>query len=190
MRAKGKCMFKWQKAANRNSLSQRPREESGAAQSNRGILGEEGATLVEMAVSSATLFCVLFGIIWMCMALYSTNFVSEAARDAARWAIVRGSTSCGNTPNLTDCNASAAEIQTYVQNMGYPGITSANLNVTTTWLSASATQPTTWTACASVCNAPGNEVEVAVSYSVPFFIPFVNISAISVSSTSEMVISQ
>lgn len=184
-------MFRCQSVARRNSFSQRPQAELDAAQSDRGIIGEEGSTLVEMAVASATLFCVLFGIIWMCMALYSYNFVSEAARDAARWAIVRGSASCGNTPNLTDCNATAAEIQTYVQSMGYPGITSANLSVTTTWLSASAAPPTTWTACnPNTCNAPGNEVEVQVTYSVPFFVPFVNISTISVSSTSEMVIAQ
>lgn len=184
-------MFKWQNVSSRGNLSQAPLAERNAARRERVVLAEDGATLVEMAIASSTLFCVLFGLIWMSMALYSYNFVSEAARDATRWAIVRGSTSCANTPNLTDCNATTDEIQSYVQGMGYPGITSANLSVTTTWLSASSTQPTTWTACnPNTCNSPGNEVEVQVTYSVPLGVPFVNISTITVSSTSEMVIAQ
>lgn len=161
------------------------------AQGGLEVLGEEGATLVEMAISSSVLLCILFGIMGLSSALYVYSFVSEASRDATRWAMVRGSRSCSNTPNLTDCSATSDEVKAYVQGMGYPGITSANIHVTTTWLSASATQPTTWTTCASgTCNAPGDAVEVQVTYAFPINAPLISISPVTLSSTSEMVISQ
>ncbi len=184
-------MSKWQAVLSRRRFSRLFLTGRGAAQGCPGVLGEEGATIVEMAICSSVLFALLFGVIGLCMAFYSSNFVSYAARDATRWAIVRGSTSCSNTPNLTNCNATSAQIQTYVQNLGYPGITSANLHATTTWLTASATQPTTWSVCSTgTCNVPGNEVEIEVTYAVPIAVPFVSVNIINVGSTSEMVIAQ
>jgi Flp pilus assembly protein TadG len=190
-RMRGNRMSKWHAALGRRSLLRRCLTERDPAQGGVGALGEEGATLVEMAICSSTLFCMLFGIIGMSLALYAYNFVNQAARDATRWAIVRGSQSCSNTPNLADCNATSAEIQAHVQGMGYPGITSANLNVTTTWFTVSASPPTTWTTCTTgTCNAPGNEVQVQVTYVVPLGVPFLSVKTISVGSTSEMVIAQ
>ena len=73
--------------------------------------------------------------------------------------------------------------------MGYPGITTSNLQVSTTWLTASATQPTTWSNCTSgTCNRPGNEVEIQVTYAVN--IPLVGVPPINLTSASEMVIQQ
>lgn len=152
---------------------------------------DEGANAVEMAVSCSVLFAVLFGICQMSLALYAYEFTADAAREATRYAMVRGSTSCTNTPNLTNCNATAANIQSYVQSLGFPGITSANVAVTTSWYTASSTTPTTWSACASgTCNAPGDLVKVVVTYPLSFTIPFTGNQAFSVSSTSQMVISQ
>jgi Flp pilus assembly protein TadG len=132
---------------------------------------------------------MLFGIIGLSGALYVYSFVSDASRDASRWAMVRGSQSCSNTPNLNSCSATSAEIQAYVQSMGYPGITTSNLQVNTTWLTASATQPTTWSNCTSgTCNRPGNEVEIQVTYAVN--IPLVGVPPINLTSASEMVIQQ
>jgi Flp pilus assembly protein TadG len=152
--------------------------------------GEIGSIIVEVALASIVLLCMLFGIMEISLALYSYDYISDAAREGSRYAMVRGSTSCTNTPNLTNCQVTAAQIQTYVQNLGYPGINSANTTVATTWLSASATQPTTWTACANVCNAPGNQVQVNVVYAFPLTIPFVSARTLSLTSTSRMVISQ
>lgn len=161
------------------------------AQGDRGLLGEEGATLVEMAVSSVVLFAILIGIIEVSLGLYSYNFVADGARQATRWAMVRGSTSCVNTPNLTHCNAASTDIQNYVKGLGYPGLSASNLTITPTWLTASATTPTTWSTCSSgTCNLPGNEVQVQVTYAFPIGIPFWTITSINVSSTSSMVISQ
>lgn len=184
-------MPNWQAALGRRSLLRRSLTERDPAQGRMGALGEEGATLVEMAICSSILFSMLFGVIGMSMALYADNFVNVAARQATRWAMVRGSQSCSNTPNLTDCNATASEIQAYVQGKGYPGITSANLNVTTLWCAASTTTPGTWAACsASTPNTPGNEVQVQVTYVVPLGVPFLSVKTMSVGSISEMVISQ
>ncbi len=181
-------MSKWQIDLSRRSHSRRSMT-GRDAQDGLGVLGEEGATLVEMALCSSILLCMLFGIIGLSGALYAYSFICDASRDASRWAMVRGARSCTNTPNLDNCSATSAEIQTYVQSMGYPGITASNLQVTTTWLSASATQPTSWSACTSgTCNIPGNEVEVQVTYAVS--IPLAGIPPINLSSASEMVIQQ
>src|ERR1700751_4198757 len=88
------------------------------------ISSEEGSALAEIAIASAVVFALLFGVIQVAYALYTYEYVSEAAREAARYAIVRGSTSCTNTPNLANCNATGTEIQTYVQGLGYPGLSS------------------------------------------------------------------
>lgn len=149
------------------------------------VRDEEGSTLVEFALSASMLFAMLFGIIGISFGFYSYNFVSDAAREATRWAIVRGS-SCSI---LSGCGASSSDIQTYVRSLGYPGITANSLTVTSTWLSASSTQPTTWTACASTCNAPGNAVQVQVKYAFALDIPFFRDNALNISSTSQMVIS-
>lgn len=147
---------------------------------------ETGATLVETAISLSILLCVLVGTFEMCLALYSYHYVSYAAREASRYAVVRGSTSCSNTPNLTNCNITSAQLQTWVQSLGFPGIISNNLTVTTTW-------PTTGANCypsTTPCNNPSNLVNVVVNYAYPFTVPFWKSGTINISSTSQMVISQ
>ncbi len=155
-----------------------------ADQGRRVVRCDEGSNIVEMAVVSSVMFAVLFGIVELSLALYTYNYVSDAAREASRYAIVRGS-SCSV---LTNCGVTGAKIQTYVQNLGYPGMNAANTTVTTTWLSPSTTTPVTWTACGSQCNVPGNAVQVTVTYSFPLSIPFVPKSTLSLHSTSQMVI--
>jgi Flp pilus assembly protein TadG len=161
------------------------RQTSEAAGRKPGVLSESGTSLVEFAISASVLLIVVFGIIEISFALYSYNYVSDAARVATRYAVVRGS-SCTGMP---DCGITAAQLQTYVRGMDYPGIISTNLTVNTTWLSASSSQPTTWTACSGQCNAPGNAVEIAVTYDFPLFLPFWKSTSLSLSSTSQMVIS-
>ncbi len=161
------------------------REES-AERGCWGMLGEDGSALVEFALSSAILFVVLFGIIGGCLALYTFNFVSDAAREATRWAVVRG----GSCTLVDHCPAASADVQNYIRGLGYPGMTASNLTATTSWLSASATAPTTWTSCVgSGCNIPGNAVQVQVTYIVPFDVPWWKTTSISISSKSQMVIS-
>ena len=152
---------------------------------------EEGISLVETAISCIILLAMLFGVFQTSILIYSYNVTSNTAREATRYTIVRGSTSCANTPNLSQCNATSAQIQTFVRGLGYPGVTSSNITATTTWYMASATQPTTWTLCTTgTCNAPGNLVKVRIQYPFPLNIPFVPVNTFTLTSTSKMVISQ
>jgi hypothetical protein len=119
----------------------------------------------------------LFGIFGFCGALFSYNFVSDAAHEATRYALVRGSACSG----FSDCNITSAQLQTYVQNLGYPGIIPSNLTAVATWSGAN-----------TPSNAPGNIVSVTVTYTYPLNIPFWPQSGtiLHLSSTSHMAISQ
>jgi Flp pilus assembly protein TadG len=159
------------------------------------VFNEEASTLVEMALTCALLMMVLVGLFQMTFALYSYHYISEAAREATRWAIVRGSHCVG----LTGCGADNSAIQTYVQNLGYPGITAANLTTTTTWYTATmntAVTPNTvvLTSCGTSpgggCNDPGNQVKVNVVYLLSLNIPLVPAATVHITSTSAMIISQ
>jgi Flp pilus assembly protein TadG len=152
---------------------------------------EEGSGLLETALASTVFLAMLLGIFQMSLASYTLHYISDAAREGSRYAMVRGSTSCTNTPNLSNCNVTSDQVQTYVRSLAYPGIQSSRLTVTTTWMSASSTQPTTWSSCTTgTCNAPGNQVKVVAAYTFPLSVPFVPALSFSLTSTSKMVISQ
>jgi Flp pilus assembly protein TadG len=170
----------------------------------RAIGKEDGATMVEMAISFSVLLAMLFLIIQVSFVLYDYNAVSEAAREASRYAAVRGAQSCLVLSTFPDCNLSKASsgnpLQTYIQGLGYP--MSSQMNVTASWYSPSVDNngSTTWptaNVCTTVqdtnqnyCNQRGNQVTVVVTLSVPVKVPFVtsSLSIINLSSTSSMVI--
>lgn len=163
----------------------------------RLLAPEDGSSVVETAISCTVVFGLLIGICQTSIALYQYQYTCDAAREGSRFAMVRGSTSCVNTPSLSKCNASDDTIRSYVRSIGFPAISPTKVNVTTTWCSASTqkpgpTQPTTWSACTSgTPNAPGNLVKVVVSYPVSLVVfPFSSNSSLWVSSTSQMVIAQ
>lgn len=163
----------------KSGLSARSSKTFGRARSERG------AALVEFALSTTLLLTVIFGVIGISTALYSYHFISEAAREASRYAMVRGS-SCTKYGNLTsNCPATtSAQIQSYVRTLNYPGINVNNLTVTAVW-------PTTGAACTpsvTPCNNPGNLVQVTVSYQYPLKIPFVPAQTLTMTSRSQMVI--
>jgi Flp pilus assembly protein TadG len=150
----------------------------------RRARSEQGAGLVEMALSIAVLLSLVLGIMELSMALYTFHFISEAARDGARYAIVRGS-SC--PASLSGCPAAGAsvDVQTYVRGLGFPGITPGLMTATTTFPSGTGCTPQ-----ATPCNNPGNLVRVVVVYQFPLSIPFLAARTLRMSSTSQMVISQ
>jgi Flp pilus assembly protein TadG len=144
---------------------------------------DSGTALVEFAVSALVFLMMLFGSMEGFLAVYSHNFVADAARRACRYAIVRGS----NCTGMSDCNITQAQIQSYIRGNPYPGIRMNQLTATVTWLNASSTQPTTWSTCGTPpCNIPGNAVQVTVTYAFP--IGIWAYSNITISSTSQMVI--
>ena len=158
--------------------------------------GEEGGSLVEMALSCLILIPVLFGIVQLSIGLYCYHFAADAAREATRWAIVRG----GNCNSLfgkgycspTAGNGSGAtsdDIAQYVRNLGYPY--SATVTTSTHWCAAGGT-PATWSSCSTKQTdaVVGNQVKVTVSYAYPLIIPFIRKNTINISSTSSMTIVQ
>ena len=157
---------------------------------------EEGATLVEMALASGILFASVFGIIIMSFALYSYDFIADAARMGARYAMVRGSYCTG----FSDCGVTEAQIATYVQGLAYPGINPSNLQVTASWYTVVRpggvpAPPTTQSLCADSnpagCNVPGiNSVQVKVKYTYPLSIPFWRSTSLDMYSTSQLFITQ
>jgi Flp pilus assembly protein TadG len=139
----------------------------------RAIRVEAGSSIVEFALASIILFTLVFGVIAICLALYTYNVVAEAARDGSRYAMVRGS-QCNS---FADCpNVSSTQIQTYVQGVGFPGIDSSSLTVAATWPDGN--------------EKPGSRVAVTVSYNFPLSIPFVPNRTLAMASTSQVVISQ
>ena len=73
-------------------------------------------------MSSLVLFGFAIGLMELCMVLFMYNTAAEAAREASRWAAVRG-TDCSN-PNITDGScpsggggATAAQIQAYARSL-------------------------------------------------------------------------
>ena len=148
--------------------------------SSSGLRGERGTSTIEFALGASLLFMTVVGILTMMFALYSYNVVSEAAREATRFAIVRG-TACHFA---TACPAASGDIQTYVQHLGFPG--SSNLVATPAW----SAYPAGGNCKSPGCNGPGDQVAVTVTYQFPVVIPFVPRRTLSMSNTAAMVISQ
>jgi Flp pilus assembly protein TadG len=144
---------------------------------------ERGSGLVEQALVLATLLAVMFGIIDFGRALYTYHFVSEVAREATRWASVRGNTCVGLTGG---CPAGTADVQTYVSNVSGMGLDPARITTTTSWPIQSYSSP----ACGTNNNNPGCVVQVQVNYAFQFILPFLPSAAFTMSSTSQMIITK
>lgn len=155
---------------------------------------ERGATLLEFALVSLVFFTMLFGIIEFSRALYAYHFVDHAAKTATRWAAVNGYTcdddgSCDGTGGMNAGPATAADIQAYVKNGTPMGINPNGITTAVSWPVES-----TDLNCASsspsyiAYNYPGCTVEVTVSYKFHFLFPFIHTGPITMSSSSEMII--
>jgi Flp pilus assembly protein TadG len=172
-------------------MSQSARRPISATYADRTpLIGEAGTALIEAALSISVLLIFMFGVIQVSLALYSYHFISDAAREATRYAIVRGSSwpaPCdggdGSGYASAGCVANPNDVKNYVQSIQFPGISSSNLQATPTWM-------TTFggTSC-SPCNNPGDVVQVQVTYTFPFSVPFLAKRTFSMSSTSEVMIS-
>src|SRR5579863_1035600 len=110
----------------------------------RRFAREDAASLVEVAVSAAVYLSLFFGIIQFCMALYSYNFVCDAAREASRWLAMRGANSCYPNAAFPNCNLLPTDVTSatdptknpvlqYIDTLNYPGLNASNLSVTPTW---------------------------------------------------------
>src|ERR1700754_4343289 len=97
---------------------------------------ESGDSLVEFAFCISIFFSVVFGIVGCSLAVYTDHYVTSVASDAARYAMVRGSTwkgaSCIGTSTY-ECAAKSTDINNYIISLIPGGLSSDNLKVITNW---------------------------------------------------------
>lgn len=156
------------------------------------LLSEDsGAEIVEFALCVCVWIACVFAIFYGSFALYAAHFVANAAEDGARYAMVRGSTwsgtSCSTTSTL-ECTATSDNIASYVSSTVPPGISAAKLHVSASWPGTMST--------GSTCdndngnNSPNCLVEVDVSYTFSFPLPFLTQQTIPMASSSQITIAQ
>ncbi len=157
---------------------------------------ESGAELVEFAMSVLIVVGLVFGVIQFALAMYTYHFLSTAAQQGTRFAMVHGGAwsqyiadNCSTSapPSFTmvyDCTASSTDIQNYVQSLATAGINPGSVTVSTAWPGSTPDGAT-----CSPADSQGCLVKVTVSYSFQF-LPFQNLTALSLSATSEGVILQ
>lgn len=148
----------------------------------RFLCEEDGGSMIEFALTISTALTLVFVIMQLCLALYMYGMISETAREATRWAIVRGSTCV--TGSGTSCTTTTAAITTYAKGLGFPNVGGGTLTVTPTY------PDTNPVGGAANCQAPGCRVKVAVAYTVAISLPFVPKNNISLNTSSEMYILQ
>jgi len=150
---------------------------------NAGLtFGEDGQTLIEMAVSLPVLFALIFCFMELCLVFYTYDMISESAREGAQYAMVR-SVDCvtNNSGASVPCTATSTQVNTYVTNLKWPNLAGGTLTPATTYIQVSPN---------GAGNYPGNYVNVAVTYVFPIKMPFVSKNSITLNSSSQMYIIQ
>lgn len=127
-----------------------------------------GQAMVEFAMVSAVFLLLLFGIMLMTLTVYDYNTVCSAAREAVRYAIVHSPSSANPATN--------AQIQQIAINNAV-NLIASDLTVTVSW-------PT------DAKLTSQKDAEVQVSYKYQLAVPFLSSVAMTVSSTSQMLVSQ
>jgi Flp pilus assembly protein TadG len=127
---------------------------------------QKGSVLVEYGLVFLLFFTTVYAIIEFGRYVYVFNVIAGATREGARYAIVHGSTS--------GAVATQADITTRVRSWAL-GLDSSALNVTVTWTPG---------------NTPGSKVRVQSAYNLLPMSHMIFRTGLSVTSRSEMVISQ
>jgi len=151
---------------------------------------ERGASMIEMAVTAVVALSMIFGIMDFCRAMYVYHFTSYAAEEATRYAIVRGAhwsgSSCTTTTTYA-CQATSTNVTSFVQSIAPPGVSTSSMTVATTWPGTTVSGSTT--GC-STAQAAGCLVQVKVTVSFNFILPFLPKSAFNFSGTSAKIIQE
>lgn len=164
---------------------------------------ERGSSLVEFAMTGWILMLLIVGVFQCMIAMYAYHFTTYAAQAGTRFAMVRGHTwssqgiteGCGTSapPSFQmkyNCEASSTDIQNYVQSLATPGILPSNVSINTTssyvWPGKT---PDGVTSTCSTVNSQGCLVKVTVNYTFNF-VPYMPMTALSLTSTSETSILQ
>jgi Flp pilus assembly protein TadG len=160
----------------------------------RLVADESASSVLEVALSLTVLLMLMFGIMDCSRALYAYHFTSYAARSATRYASVRGTTwgttACAATATF-QCNATAANVKSYVQSVAPLGIsTTTALKVTTTWSGTAPSGSSGTCITTSGKNSPGCLVSVKVTYTFNYVAPFMPKTTLSLTSTSQSIVVQ
>jgi Flp pilus assembly protein TadG len=128
---------------------------------------ERGAAMLEFGLVMVVFFMFVFGVMDFGRAIYTYHFVSNAACEATRYAIVRGATSADPvTPT---------DVANYVKAITPLGVDPSSLTVSTSW---------------SPDDSPGSSVRVQVSDNFRFMTPVLTKYQMTLHGTSQMVVSQ
>jgi Flp pilus assembly protein TadG len=166
--------------------------------------------MVEFAIVFLLLFAFMLGIIDFSRAVYAYHGISDAAREATRFASVRGHASCVLSPRTfptATCPLANADIANFVgaqlttagiyNNVVTTPAVAGDLSVTATWPGKQGDGTTTClTATVPTVQDPGCLVQVQLVYKFGFSLPFwaaYQSSApplVNIGSFSQVVISQ
>ena len=164
----------------------------------RLVRREHGSEVVEFALASMLLFSAIIATIEFGLAMYAYHYVSNAAQQGARYAMVRGahwSSSCSTSapPAFTQkygCKANSTDVQNYVASNLGPGLSASNVTTATTWPGTTPDCSSACSACSSSTQNQGCMVKVQVSYTFNFlplrFLP----QSMALTSTAEKVIQE
>jgi Flp pilus assembly protein TadG len=175
--------------------------------------GARGSTMVEFALSITIMLAMMLGLIDFARMVYAYHAIANTAREATRFASLRGRASCVTTPRTFPaevCPAGTTELTNFVSsqltgvgiynNTGGGFTNRGDLVVTSTWPGnkGDAVTPTTCLVGTSPTSKdPGCVVIVQVQYKFGFTIPFwaffqnsAKPAALSMTSTSQATISQ
>ena len=151
---------------------------------------DDGSELLEFALASTVLLMGIFGIMDCSRAVYSYHYCAQVARQASRFASVRGAswsgTSC--TTSSYACMATSTDVTNYVKSVTPLGFAATNLTVTTTWPGTTAAGADC--SATNVNNSPGCVVSVKVAYAFTFVLPYLPNPVLNLASTSKVTISQ
>ena len=153
---------------------------------------EQGQSLVEAGFCMLTLLLLIFAVIESSWAIYTDHYVGNVAHEAARYAIVRGgswgSACSGYGSSL--CTASPTDISNYVASLNFPGIQIQASNVCVQYFSSVPASTSSSCTGNTSPNAPGNIVQVTVTYPFTLSAPLLPPMTWQLASTSQMVIAQ
>jgi hypothetical protein len=146
-----------------------------------------GSSLVEQSFIIVFLLTMMLGIIDCGRALYTYHFVSNVAREATRWASVRSTGACSGP--IAPCPADAGSItSTFTAGMSSMGLDSSKITITPTYAAPPSVGASS---CPAINNLAGCMVHIDVTYHYTFlFAPFISAPPITMSSSSEMLITQ
>lgn len=131
-----------------------------------------GQTLAEFMLVASFLFLLLFGIIEMGIVVYRYNTVSMAAREAARYAIVHSPSAANSPCPSTGCGGCTA-VATIARNYA-PFLSASNVTVC---FSADPNLPLQYDAV------------VTITYNYTQQIPFMSAVPLTLTSSSQMLVS-